>query len=532
MSIPNTQKRRGKPPTQPQLLKIIQSGENEKLEELIRDEAIPNKFKGGCLVWATKLGNPRMTQCLINAGADVHHEYDHAIFNAVFQQERECIEILLNTGEYSKTPEGHTLEFSAHAALGNIEKVKGYLQAGIPANTAESRALIWACSTGQNDIIKLLLQNGAKATDQNSKGLVYAAMNGHLQAVKTLLEHKADPKELNQTALTQAVEKNHPEVVKTLLEHLKNSTVPMRDLIYSTNKNHREVLEILLNHRKGQQHQKDLLLQWAAKSGSLDTFNLLLQHGANPKQSIDRNPLENACKNNRKEIVNILIGLEDYQKDDQNITLHAFCCTGQTQKAKELLEQGKADQIQPTTIEIVCKNNHLETLNWILGQITPSKKTLEDCITTVCKEGNHEIVERLLKAGIDLRELDETLLRDATINGHTKTVKALIDGGADICQNESKILAVASGNNQPEIIIELLKAGADPLAYNHHILRWSSDEDQPEVLRHILTKYTTETLKELRTKKEFSEKIINEELQIRTAKVLHKKRKQEPQLEI
>ncbi len=115
---------------------------------------------------------------------------------------------------------------------GNINKVKKLLEKEtIDPNLHDKygdTALLWACCSGRNEIVKLLLNYEKVIVNPNlqdsygNTALIYAVRNGHNGTVKLLLNYEKRIVDLNHqnkmgyTAPILATRENHKEIAKLL----------------------------------------------------------------------------------------------------------------------------------------------------------------------------------------------------------------------------------------------------------------------------------------------------------------------------
>ncbi|KAL4802456.1 ankyrin repeat-containing domain protein [Aspergillus unguis] len=160
-------------------------------------------------------------------------------------------------------------------------------------------ALIFAAQQGETGTTKALLThpdlNINHADYSGSTALTWAAQDGFYEIVEALLNNGADT-EVEQdgtkgTAIMRAIDTNHVSVVKLLIQHGANvhqKDCFERGLLHSAAVNQRaEIIRILLKHDptldvnmqdvNGMTTMHDI-----ARSGNLETIEVLLEHGGDP----------------------------------------------------------------------------------------------------------------------------------------------------------------------------------------------------------------------------------------------------------
>ena len=111
-----------------------------------------------------------------------------------------------------------TETFIHSAKVGNLVKVKHFIETGVDVHAGDDFALSRAAANGHTDVVEYLLACGS---DPNiaSDSLPLAALNGHCKTVQILLMMGADCHAEDDLALLLAARKNYGNIVKCLLEH-------------------------------------------------------------------------------------------------------------------------------------------------------------------------------------------------------------------------------------------------------------------------------------------------------------------------
>ena len=110
------------------------------------------------------------------------------------------------------------------AKEGDLLKVKQLIENGTPVNGRGMHSmtpLMWACNSGNVEVIDYLIDNGASVNCHNSSGsaLMWAIESGNPNAVSLLLEKKVDvnwSNDLGDTASSFAHEKGNQEIIDLL----------------------------------------------------------------------------------------------------------------------------------------------------------------------------------------------------------------------------------------------------------------------------------------------------------------------------
>ncbi|OAI50631.1 hypothetical protein AYO37_00940 [Opitutia bacterium SCGC AG-212-L18] len=127
------------------------------------------------------------------------------------------------------------------ADRGDVNAVKGLLEAGADPKYMDSDALIGAAVKNSVETVKLLLEYGADPKGQNSAALVTATTLGNAEIVKLLLEAGADPKAQDSKAFLTAISAGNPDIINLFIKH--GADLELSDKIYD-NGNKEKALQL------------------------------------------------------------------------------------------------------------------------------------------------------------------------------------------------------------------------------------------------------------------------------------------------
>jgi ankyrin repeat protein len=247
---------------------------------------------------AAGFGDLARVKSLIEEGANVNAENlkgDAPIDIAMMSNRKDVVELLIEKGA----------ELSMHVAayLGDIDKVKSFIETGTSVNVELGRGgrtpLYLAVKNKHKDVAKLLIDKGADVSSIHL--LYYASWYGYRDFVELFIQKGADANSKNwgESPSHYAVWGGHADILELLLAHGADPDVKDR-WAWS-----------LLHHTAG--------------SGSTDMTRLLLDNGADVNAKTDKGgetPLHGAVEKGHAAVAKLLIihGADVNAKDNQSQT--------------------------------------------------------------------------------------------------------------------------------------------------------------------------------------------------------------------
>ena len=86
---------------------------------------------------------------------------------------------------------------------------------------------------------------------------------------------------------------------------------------------------------------------------------------------------------------------------------------------------------------------------------------LDTDITKLYKLSNIQVLERLIKKGLNIHKNNNYALRWAACKGFTQLIKILSENGADVCVNNNYAICQVAHQGNTEAVKILVKYGAD-----------------------------------------------------------------------
>ncbi len=180
------------------------------------------------------------------------------------------------------------------AALGNTDKVKGFIEGGVDVNSPDASGyftpLMRATENGHLDVVKLLVENGADLS--LGSPLVRACSNGNLAVIQYLVENGADVNDVDAMGgampLWSPVRNGRLDIVTFLVENGANVDSGRYDgftvLMWACEEGHSDVAEYLVSNGanvNAKEFSTDMTpLKYATQSGHTDIIQLLQSAGA------------------------------------------------------------------------------------------------------------------------------------------------------------------------------------------------------------------------------------------------------------
>ena len=133
---------------------------------------------------------------LLDAGADVRADNNHALICASQNARVELVSLLLKNGTNIHAWDDYALKSASYK--GHVEVVSLLLKNGADVHDHDDYALYLASKNGHVEVVSLLLKNGANvhAEDDYAEddcALRRASKNGHVEVVSLLLNFGANP---------------------------------------------------------------------------------------------------------------------------------------------------------------------------------------------------------------------------------------------------------------------------------------------------------------------------------------------------
>ena len=336
---------------------------------------------------------------------------DPPITDAAKSGDAEQVRQLIESGEDVNAAEGDGMTALHWAAERNdVESTELLLNAGADL-TAETRIgaftpLLVAARSGSADVVEALLKAGAdpnvETTTAETSALHFAAAAGSARAVRTLVEHGADidAEEVSSghTPLMFAAAYNRTEAVDALIELGADITRTNR----TEDMAEREREDQKLRQERNERMQE----KWAEEEEG--------EEADDPESSASEEGSSEEAVSGEDE------GASEARSEDGA-------------RAEEDEESGESSEEQRE--EYAAEEDEEEEPQPLSYAQLVGGYGGFSAVHLAAREGNREIVHRLLDAGADINQVSEgdqsTPLLIATINGHWDLALELLERGAD-----------------------------------------------------------------------------------------------------
>ncbi|KAL0943407.1 uncharacterized protein CTRU02_201293 [Colletotrichum truncatum] len=486
---------------------LLEKGANPNLNKNNHDARF--LYGSPSLSAAISGGHSEVVELLLNAGARAYTTFrskaskhiDLATEEAARKGRLRIVQILLEKGANLDQD-----VLNAACESGSSETVRLLLDEGASINAPIQddyavTALETACRHGHEGVVQLLLRRGAELTTRMSGGRTR-------EALSVLEQSKSDDKSSMVRLLIHTF----------LKQDTDNSTLKSRFPTYleaAIAIGNEKLLSSLLNKKINFSNFEGCgpALLEASAQGYVRIVEMLLDMGvdvnfrqqqprwkAGPAQKRPGTALQNACRNGREEIVQLILK----RGGDPN-------APGVEDSYRGIM----------TALEEALSNGHKEIAKLLLANGAALNDTMKaGVLISASAKGQLHIVMFLLGRGADVNSKGAfhwTSLHAAAINGHKHIVQALLENGADVHSKErwnQTALAAASGRGQTGIVKILLQHGAGKDNQNTNANLWvafsaalrSSEQDLVQLLFNELKGTTSTNLKCL---KEHPEMLCN-----------------------
>ena len=312
------------PMTFDEVAAIIQSGDSEKLREIIEAGRVCDinmiKDHKSLLMLACESSFIECARILLDYKADVNYTcFDESVLKcSCLSGNSNILRVIIDRGVIVTDKDLAAL-FDLNEIARNTEistVLLGYIQNVNWDGSGESFLFI-ACKAGNATVVRALLERGARLGSVEYDPLEVASRNGHVEVVTVLLGHYTsegpDCQERICDSLLSASNHGYVDIVRALISHSSTaSTYALNNSLFQAVKGHHvEVAAALLDAgadfsalvrdvlaRRRAFDYDEVWSAWiyACRQGRPDMVRLLLARGAdpNPVRAIGKSPLEAA----------------------------------------------------------------------------------------------------------------------------------------------------------------------------------------------------------------------------------------------
>ena len=422
------------------------------------------------LIGAVKEGNLELMKYLVGKGASVNAigvkhgwSYQGTVLQTAIQFEHyNCVDFLVQAGvAMSSYDTANTVE--ALVKSGNLQYVKNLLAASKLAESDRKKAAnkeTEAEDTGINDdeLLGVGVNSVGGVNDMNviTAALVGAAKQGNMEMIKYLVNNEgADVNATRQSdpAWILAVDNHHSEVAEFLI------------------KSGSEIREKLMSLKTSESDRRHIV-QALCQLGNAEYMSMVTDAAA-MDTAVRNHALYWAVMTDNVELLTTLLGKEADVNEliYGELLLSVAAREGKLRSIDVLLQKGaavnKGNGRYETPLRFAVGGGHVECVNRLIKAGADVKETSWVLMSEAIKDKNIPCLQPLLDAVVDVNKTDcqeKTILMCAANEGNHKAVDALISAGADVNKIShgalSALLEAASGGCTRSLW-SLIKAGAE-----------------------------------------------------------------------
>lgn len=358
--------------------------------------------------------------------------------------------------------------------------------------------LILAAREGHTQICEMLMKAGASpiTRGENFRNAFHnAAAAGKMQIMKLFAAEKVllnSIDESKRTPFMLAAEQGHADICEVLFDMQANMEAAdkkgLNALHLAASNGHIDVvnLMILLQKNKIKLDNKDkegnTALILAANEGHYQVCIALLKAGADPLSTNEygENAMHFAAYDGKVELVKMLLVHKQLIDSKTKEGSTPLICSAKGESHSEVCEvllKAGADPLLKNEdgwnamhLAVLAGNSEIVKMLCVHKQLIDSQiKEGKTPLMLAAREGDLKVFDVLLKAGADLRKIDQdgwNAMHLAAINGHTEIVK-ILSAHKQLIDSKIKLgqtpLLLATEEGHLETCEVLLKAGANPL---------------------------------------------------------------------
>ena len=447
----------------------------------------------------------KTVQAIVNYGADVNavnNRCQTPLWFACFDGQDNLVKILLNVGADPNIADENS-DSSLHAAIYgycSTETVQNIISNGAQVNAVNNigeTPLLIACSTAQNESVRLLLKSKADPGIANIEGhgSLHKAVDADCcrETLQEIIGHGADVNakdKRGRTALLLSCFYRQVDSLKVLIEAGADPTINDEEdfsCIHAAvdGRCSTDVLQTLIDHGAHvNDKRKDgtSALIRSCRTGQSESVMFLLAAGADVNNvKLDGNTSlhvavhGNCSKETLQNIIEHGLNVNTANKRGETALILA-CESAQAESIEILLEMGAdrdiADGEGCTSLHAAihgrCPNEALKKIITRKSHLDAQNMDGQTPLLLACTHRQNNAVKLLLEVGSNpnITDKNKNTSLHAAVHGHCrkKDIQAIIDNFADINainKNKQTALMIACENGNANVIKVLLKNRAD-----------------------------------------------------------------------
>ncbi len=308
---------------------------------------------------------------------------------------------------------------------------------------------------GEFEKVKKLIHLGADIRYRNGLPFVVASERGHVNIMELLIDQGINPKKESQGALFGAAIKNQPKAVELLIE--KGNFVGLDfhlALGEAVDKGFGEMVDILSRHCPDKTSLDNFALPSCVHSNNFEMAEILMKNGADPNYGGGKT-IRYAIMMGNANFVRKMLATGKIKKETLEGDVFTDAIDRQDQEIINLLMDAGAElkNIKAETLYKAIFRDDIETVKILLKNMPESSYDINTGLEIAARDNRAEIVQLLLDNGADAGVNNSKALYSAIYNKNLWIIELLVNTDIDIF-SDKRILEEARADDHINEILQ------------------------------------------------------------------------------